>query len=146
MEITPITVNSIPLGDNTNEINKDENQIQDIDSEIKDPDDLRSETRLPLNMAPGAVKLRSWLNKPLRIKMTDGRTLLGVFFCTDRDANIILGSCTEYLPADDTKASLNDEPRMLGLVMIPGRHIVKVELDVNENYSAFNIVNDQEEC
>lgn len=83
------------------------------------------------------AKLRSWLNKPLRIKMTDGRTLIGVFFCTDRDANIILGSCTEYLPI--SQDNINDDRRMLGLVMIPGRHIVKVELDLNENYSVYNI-------
>ncbi|XP_019879761.1 N-alpha-acetyltransferase 38, NatC auxiliary subunit [Aethina tumida] len=89
------------------------------------------------NELEGVAKLRSWLNKPLRIKMTDGRTLIGVFFCTDRDANIILGSCTEYLPI--SQDNINDDRRMLGLVMIPGRHIVKVELDLNENYSVYNI-------
>merc|ERR1712071_165391 len=30
--------------------------------------------------------------------MTDGRTLIGQFLCTDRDCNIILGSCYEYAP------------------------------------------------
>jgi hypothetical protein len=29
--------------------------------------------------------------------MTDGRVLVGVFLCTDRDGNVILGSCNEYL-------------------------------------------------
>jgi len=29
--------------------------------------------------------------------MTDGRVLIGVFLCTDRDGNVILGSCSEYL-------------------------------------------------
>ena len=29
--------------------------------------------------------------------MTDGRILIGVFLCTDRDGNVILGSCGEYL-------------------------------------------------
>lgn len=83
-------------------------------------------------MAPGAVKLRSWLNKTFRIEMTDGRVLIGVFLCTDRDANIILGSCSEYLPADNKTKAVNEEPRMLGLVMIPGKHIVSVHIDVNE--------------
>lgn len=62
--------------------------------------------------------------------MTDGRTLIGVFLCTDRDANIILGSCSEYLPPDPTAS--NEDPRMLGLVMIPGKHIVTVHIDMSE--------------
>lgn len=83
-------------------------------------------------MSPGAVKLRSWLNKTFRVEMTDGRILTGVFLCTDRDANIILGSCSEYLPADGKIKSPNEEPRMLGLVMIPGKHIVNIHIDANE--------------
>lgn len=42
-------------------------------------------------------RLRSWLNKNMKIKMTDGRTLIGIFLCTDKDKNVILGSCSEYL-------------------------------------------------
>ncbi|OXU31676.1 hypothetical protein TSAR_000717 [Trichomalopsis sarcophagae] len=71
----------------------------------------------------GKQKLRSWLNRTLRIKMTDGRILTGAFLCTDRDANVILGLCSEYL-------SENSEARALGLVMVPGRHIVTIHLDV----------------
>lgn len=89
-------------------------------------------------MSPGAVKLRSWLNKSLRIQMSDGRVLIGVFLCTDRDANVILGSCSEYLPEEtnvaDAASSPKEEPRMLGLVMVPGKHIVSVSVDKDENY------------
>ncbi|XP_072753435.1 N-alpha-acetyltransferase 38, NatC auxiliary subunit [Anoplolepis gracilipes] len=69
-------------------------------------------------------KLKSWLNRHLRIEMTDGRVLRGAFLCTDRDANVILGSCTEYLSTE------HKEARVLGLVMVPGRHIVSIHLDV----------------
>lgn len=69
------------------------------------------------------TKLKSWLNKTLKIKMTDGRVLVGTFLCTDRDANVILGTCEEYLSVEHT------EPRALGLVMVPGRHIVTIHLD-----------------
>lgn len=55
--------------------------------------------------------------------MTDGRVLTGAFLCTDRDANVILGSCSEYLSEEHTEA------RALGLVMVPGRHIVSIHLD-----------------
>ncbi|XP_012538760.1 N-alpha-acetyltransferase 38, NatC auxiliary subunit isoform X1 [Monomorium pharaonis] len=74
--------------------------------------------------SPAKQKLRSWLNRHLRIEMTDGRVLRGAFLCTDRDANVILGSCTEYLSMEHTEA------RVLGLVMVPGRHIVSIHLDV----------------
>lgn len=58
--------------------------------------------------------------------MTDGRVLIGIFLCTDRDANVILGSCSEYLKEEDC---LTEEPRILGLVMVPGRHIVSIHRD-----------------
>lgn len=90
-------------------------------------------------MSPGAVQLRSWLNKMFRVEMTDGRVLTGVFLCTDRDANIILGSCSEYLPIDEKTKILNEEPRMLGLVMIPGKHIVSIHIDTNEYESALQV-------
>lgn len=67
--------------------------------------------------------------------MTDGRILIGIFLCTDKEANIILGSCSEYLPVDSKGKTTNEEPRMLGLVMIPGKHIVSLQL-VSEYESA----------
>lgn len=52
--------------------------------------------------SPLRLKLESWLNKNMRIEMTDGRVLIGIFLCTDRDRNVILGSCAEYLQAEST--------------------------------------------
>ncbi|XP_013138785.1 PREDICTED: N-alpha-acetyltransferase 38, NatC auxiliary subunit-like isoform X2 [Papilio polytes] len=74
----------------------------------------------------GKTKLRKWLNMNFRIEMTDGRVLIGVFLCTDRDANVILGACSEYLKSNDGET---EEPRVLGLVMVPGRHIVSIKID-----------------
>lgn len=72
--------------------------------------------------SPAKQKLRGWLNRNLKIKITDGRILTGAFLCTDRDANVILGSCSEYLSEDQPAV------RALGLVMVPGRHIVTIHL------------------
>ncbi|KAF2896268.1 hypothetical protein ILUMI_09908 [Ignelater luminosus] len=98
----------------------------------------------PVNMSPGAVKLRSWLNKIFRVEMSDGRVLIGTFLCTDRDTNIILGSCSEYLPEEASACSststTNEEPRMLGLVMVPGKHIVSISIDENERLPSENIL------
>ena len=46
--------------------------------------------------------LESWLNKIMRIKISDGRTLIGSFLCTDQDRNIILGSCQEFVGSTGT--------------------------------------------
>ncbi|XP_072021388.1 N-alpha-acetyltransferase 38, NatC auxiliary subunit-like [Amphiura filiformis] len=73
------------------------------------------------------VKLESWLNQTMRIKMTDGRTLIGSFLCTDKDRNVILGSCEEYVQAQDS--AVKEEPRVLGLAMVPGHHIVSIQVD-----------------
>uniref|UniRef100_H3AGL0 N-alpha-acetyltransferase 38, NatC auxiliary subunit n=1 Tax=Latimeria chalumnae TaxID=7897 RepID=H3AGL0_LATCH len=73
-------------------------------------------------------KLENLLNKSLRIRMTDGRTLIGLFLCTDRDCNVILGSAQEYLKSTDSFSS--GEPRVLGLAMIPGHHIVSIEVEL----------------
>ncbi|OWF41264.1 N-alpha-acetyltransferase 38, NatC auxiliary subunit-like [Mizuhopecten yessoensis] len=75
----------------------------------------------------GKKKLERWLNKGMKIQMTDGRTLIGVFLCTDRDRNVILGSCEEYLRSPDS--GKKEDPRILGLAMIPGYHIVSIHVD-----------------
>ncbi|CAL9694670.1 unnamed protein product [Knipowitschia caucasica] len=72
-------------------------------------------------------KLEGLLNKNMRIRMTDGRTLVGLFLCTDRDCNVILGSAQEFLKSTDTFSQ--GEPRVLGLAMIPGHHIVSIEVE-----------------
>lgn len=56
--------------------------------------------------------------------MSDGRTLIGYFLCTDRDANIILGMSSEYR---------DDEERTLGLVIVPKKHIISIEVGVNKD-------------
>ncbi|KFM60696.1 LSM domain-containing protein 1, partial [Stegodyphus mimosarum] len=72
-------------------------------------------------------RLESWLNKNMKIEMTDGRILIGIFLCTDRDRNVILGSCAEYLQTENDESV--EEPRVLGLAMVPGHHIVSIEVD-----------------
>ena len=76
---------------------------------------------------PGKELLDSWLNCPMKIRLTDGRTLVGDFLCTDKQAHLILGSCREYL--SEAAEESEEEPRVLGLAMIPGRHIVSIHID-----------------
>ncbi|XP_048771921.1 N-alpha-acetyltransferase 38, NatC auxiliary subunit-like [Ostrea edulis] len=78
----------------------------------------------------GKKKLSSWLNKSMKVRMTDGRTLIGIFLCTDRERNVILGSCEEYLRPPESKEK--EEPRILGLAMIPGHHIISISIDKSQ--------------
>ncbi|XP_034472842.1 N-alpha-acetyltransferase 38-B, NatC auxiliary subunit [Drosophila innubila] len=74
------------------------------------------------NLTPGRRKLQKWLGRVLRIVITDGRVLVGFFNCTDRDANIVLSMCAEYLVE-------GQEPRLLGNVMVAKKHIVSLNID-----------------
>lgn len=69
------------------------------------------------------AKLRSWLGEIMRITITDGRTIVGGFVCTDRSGNIILENSCEYSSQSDEDGSKN-APRMLGLALVPGHHII----------------------
>ncbi|KAJ4397266.1 hypothetical protein N0V93_001490 [Gnomoniopsis smithogilvyi] len=86
--------------------------------------------------------LESLLNKKLRIHTTDERMFWGDFKCTDPDRNIVLQYTYEYRQpsaAQRAKAAAESEAagetsvkmdlihRYLGLVVVPGEHIVKIE-------------------
>ncbi|KAH7375638.1 LSM domain-containing protein [Plectosphaerella cucumerina] len=87
--------------------------------------------------------LSSLLNKTLRIVASDGRMFLGVFKCTDPDSNVILADTYEYRQPsaqeqEDAKRAagsgvtslqMNMTSRFLGLIVVPGEHIVKIEVE-----------------
>ncbi|KAI8085202.1 uncharacterized protein BX664DRAFT_338800 [Halteromyces radiatus] len=64
--------------------------------------------------------LRSYLNFKARIQITDGRIFIGTFVCVDKQKNIILAQAEEFR---------QEERRLVGLIMIPGIHLVKVETE-----------------
>ncbi|KAL2020710.1 hypothetical protein VTK56DRAFT_8010 [Thermocarpiscus australiensis] len=101
--------------------------------------------------------LHSLLNKNLRVTTTDSRMFHGTFKCTDSESNIILQHTYEYRPPthqqvseaaaaaaaaagenDDDGTSRTDTgkkvkvdmtSRYLGLVVVPGQHIVRIEVE-----------------
>ncbi|CAF1529596.1 unnamed protein product [Adineta steineri] len=70
-------------------------------------------------------QIKDWLNKPMRVSIIDGRVLVGVLLCTDRDQNLILGNCNEYIGSP----SEQEEFRVLGLALIPGQHIQSIYIE-----------------
>ncbi|KAJ6171911.1 Ribonucleoprotein LSM domain eukaryotic/archaea-type [Penicillium chermesinum] len=98
----------------------------------------------------GAQYLESLLGQVLRIHTTDSRIFVGLFKCTDAERNIILSNTLEYRPPTpsavqeaalkeaqarekaETKATtvkVNMTNRFIGLVVVPGRHITRIELE-----------------
>ncbi|TQS34899.1 hypothetical protein Golomagni_04698 [Golovinomyces magnicellulatus] len=84
--------------------------------------------------------LTELLGKSLRITTTDTRMFLGQLRCLDADCNLILDKTHEYrLPStlatisneieQESNHTLNLSSRYVGLVVIPGRYITRVELE-----------------
>ncbi|EAU35455.1 conserved hypothetical protein [Aspergillus terreus NIH2624] len=95
--------------------------------------------------------LESLIGQTLRIHASDTRIFVGSFKCTDAARNIILGGTYEYryptpsavrdaaadaakdpessAGAPPTNVQVNMTSRFIGLVVIPGQHITKIELE-----------------
>lgn len=95
--------------------------------------------------AQATAYLTSFLNKTLRIHISDGRVFVGQLKCTDRERNIILAMTHEYRQpsqADlqhaaeqhfrdgkegNVKADM--KKRFVGLVVVPGKYVEKIEVE-----------------
>eukprot|EP00743_Colponemidia_sp_Colp-15_P009861 GILK01010806.1.p1 GENE.GILK01010806.1~~GILK01010806.1.p1 ORF type:complete len:107 (+),score=11.96 GILK01010806.1:40-321(+) len=75
--------------------------------------------------------VRSMLGCTMKIEVTDGRVMYGTFMCTDKMSNIILCRAHEVRNVNNADGSKREERRTLGLIMVPGQHVVKCEIDTN---------------
>ncbi|KAK7743314.1 hypothetical protein SLS62_010686 [Diatrype stigma] len=87
--------------------------------------------------------LKSLINKTLRVHTTDSRMFVGTFKCTDPNSNVILSLTHEYRQPSRQKlaelaatadpgsemVSADMTSRYLGLIVIPGEYIVKMEAE-----------------
>lgn len=89
--------------------------------------------------------LRGMLNRTLHVHTADGRMFVGQMKCTDNARNIILAMTHEYreptekdirLAAErheqsgaDGKVKVDMYKRFVGLVVVPGQYITKIELE-----------------
>lgn len=95
--------------------------------------------------AEAEVFLTSLLNKNLHVHISDGRMFVGQLKCTDNERNVILSMTHEYRPpsqkdvqraaADhertgkEGKIKIDMRKRFVGLVVVPGWCIQKIELE-----------------
>ncbi|KAL2200024.1 hypothetical protein P885DRAFT_58212 [Corynascus similis CBS 632.67] len=110
----------------------------------------------PLSLQPSkhekeeaAGYLRSLINKNFRVTTTDSRMFWGTFKCTDPESNIVLQHTYEYRhptaqqvanaasataqgggdQESETKLKVDMTSRYLGLVVIPGKYITRIEVE-----------------
>lgn len=75
--------------------------------------------------------MKQSFNKFMRVTLSDGRVIVGRFYCLDREASIVLKDCENYEPNIDVLTAETPgqtAKRSLGPVLVPGRHVVKCEL------------------
>ncbi|KAJ5684431.1 Ribonucleoprotein LSM domain eukaryotic/archaea-type [Penicillium maclennaniae] len=104
-----------------------------------------------MDVEQGVRYLDSLLGRQLRIHTTDSRMFVGIFKCTDAERNIILSNSFEYrfptpsaieaAAAKETESwdktsenksatvKVNMTNRLIGLIVIPGIYITKIELE-----------------
>ncbi|KAJ0400553.1 hypothetical protein P43SY_008240 [Pythium insidiosum] len=102
-------------------------------------------------------RVMALLGAVVRIKITDGRVVVGTFHCVDKQQNVILTDTREFLPLqgsqrsdgkkkkggkqadvqpaapqdqdDDEKELWKTGPgRSLGMTLVPGKHIVYIKV------------------
>lgn len=78
-------------------------------------------------------RIHSLLGSSIYILISDGRWVEGELLCLDKDLNIVLGDSTEYHGVSNMNFLDNVQPRKLGMVVIPGAHIVKCMRKAIEN-------------
>ncbi|KAF2871185.1 hypothetical protein BDV95DRAFT_607454 [Massariosphaeria phaeospora] len=94
-----------------------------------------------MDSVEAATYLAQFIGKNLRIHTSDHRVFGGQMKCTDKDRNIILALTYEYRePAAEAirkvveasgnpSTPVNWTSRYVGLVVIPGAHVKKIEFE-----------------
>ncbi len=86
---------------------KEMGDVEQIASSTINIIDTGKESNSQDNVPHHVLAIKKWLNKSMKVKITDGRVLVGVFLCTDKHSNIILGSCLEYIDSSGIILSNN---------------------------------------
>jgi N-alpha-acetyltransferase 38, NatC auxiliary subunit len=94
--------------------------------------------------------LESLLDKTLQVTSADGRLFTGTFRCTDNESNIVLSNAFEYrmpsqaagkaviekLKATGQTIKADMTSRFVGLIVVPGKQIAKIEVEERREWSA----------
>lgn len=87
--------------------------------------------------------IEGYLGKTFHINARDGRLFVGTFKCVDNENNVILSTSHEYrMPTEKAQKRAESElaagigngradmtSRFVGLIVIPGKEIMKIEVE-----------------
>ncbi|XP_022233791.1 N-alpha-acetyltransferase 38, NatC auxiliary subunit-like [Drosophila obscura] len=76
------------------------------------------------SQSPGRRQLQKWLGRPMKLVLTDGRILIGVFSCTDPQMNIVLTQVKVH-------SVEGGKSRALPIVTVARKHIVSICIEGN---------------
>jgi small nuclear ribonucleoprotein (snRNP)-like protein len=94
-----------------------------------------------MSNAQASFWLSQFIGRNLRIHTSDNRVFGGQMKCTDKDRNIILSLAYEYREppkeaiqqavqaSGNPSAAVSWSSRYVGLVVVPGAHVKKIELE-----------------
>ncbi|KAJ3071577.1 hypothetical protein HDU98_005116 [Podochytrium sp. JEL0797] len=79
---------------------------------------------------PEIRELSTMLGIKAQCTASDGRRFCGVFLCVDKYKNVILSGAEEFnRGVDETTGEPREERRYVGMVMIPGKHLVRMQVE-----------------
>ncbi|DAZ94332.1 TPA: hypothetical protein N0F65_012135 [Lagenidium giganteum] len=88
----------------------------------------------PKGVGANTFRAMQMLNRWVRVKVSDGRVVIGRFHCFDQHQNVILTETQEFRPAsdapEDEERAIVDraQGRHLGMTLVPGKHIVQIKI------------------
>ncbi|KAL1593002.1 hypothetical protein SLS59_009472 [Nothophoma quercina] len=108
---------------------------------LKSPAGSERKSNTKMDNEQATFWLSQFIGKNLRIHASDGRVFGGQMKCTDKDRNIILSLAYEYRApsaevirraveeSGNPSASVTWNSRYVGLIVVPGQHVKKIEFE-----------------
>ena len=74
-------------------------------------------------MSSAIEQVKDMMGRQLRVHMSDGRVVTGLFDCIDKQKNVVLDRAREWKSVGEPESE-----RSIGYILVPGKHIVKAEI------------------
>mmetsp|Transcript_7354 Transcript_7354/g.8491 ORF Transcript_7354/g.8491 Transcript_7354/m.8491 type:complete len:150 (-) Transcript_7354:64-513(-) len=79
---------------------------------------------------PLVQRMRMLVNRKMKVELSDGRIMVGVLHCLDKQGNILIHETIEYRPPQGNGEWWTGERCQLGIVLVPQNHCVSAAFDI----------------